>query len=288
MSIRKRNSSCGAFVITLAVLLLASPALAQADGEAAAQTHSLMDFIRAGGIIGYLIIALSVFAVALVVDTILRTQREKLLPDGLVKHSLELAEHGRLGELLAMCKASDTMYGRLVGQALDRARHGIDAVRQEMQQLGEREVLRLRYRVGYIGVVATAAPMLGLLGTVIGMINSFSVLGAARNAARPDELAVGISVALVTTCMGLILAVPLIFVHAWLRDKVTAISQEAAHLGEKLLGLIAMSSANRARQAAQAPPQHVPQPAPPRPDVAMPPLGAGGVASANFGTGLRS
>jgi biopolymer transport protein ExbB len=95
--------------------------------------------------------------------------------------------------------------------------------------------------VGWIGVIATAAPMLGLLGTVIGMIGSFQVLGHSRNAARPDELAVGISTALVTTCEGLVLAVPLIFAHAFMKDKVTGVAQEMGHLGERVLTLIAAS-----------------------------------------------
>ena len=228
----------------LVILASASPALAQ---DAQPQTQSLMDFVRAGGIVGYLIILLSIASVALVIDMVLRLKHERLLPQAVVKHALDLAAAGHVNELVAMSKASDSMFGRIVGGALDRARFGFDAVRQEMQQLGEAEILRLRYRVGYIGVVATAAPMLGLLGTVIGMINSFGVLGHARNAARPDELAVGISVALVTTCMGLILAVPLIFVHAYLRDRVSAVAQEAAHMSETLLGLLASSPANRPR-----------------------------------------
>ena len=268
----------------LSLLLAAAPALAQATTPAAAdepppqaESHSLIDFVLAGGIIGHMIIALSVVSVAVVIDTALRMRRDKLLPENLVRTSLELAEAGRLNEVLSMNKASDSMFGRIVGGALDRARHGVDAVRQEMQQLGEAEVLRLRNRVGYIGVFATAAPMLGLLGTVIGMISSFSVLGQSKNAARPDELAVGISVALVTTCEGLLLAVPLIFVHAWLRDRVTAVSQETAHAGERLLGLLANVAA-RQRITTSPPQGPAPMPAT-RPGMNPPAYGATGYAA---------
>lgn len=248
--------------ITAAVvtLVLSAPVFAQdvATGAAAtapdAESHSLIEFVKAGGVVGYFIILLSVAACALVIDTLLRLRRDRLLPANLVAQSLRLAEEGRVDELQSISNASDSMIGRIVGGALERgARGGIDAVRQEIQQLGEREVLRLRQRVGVIGVIATAAPMLGLLGTVIGMIGSFRVLGHSKNAARPDELAVGISMALVATCEGLILAVPLIFAHAFIRDRISGIAQETAHLAERILSALATSSAARPRAATAVP-----------------------------------
>jgi len=250
----------------LAVLALPSLLLAQRAGApppstptpTEIETKSALQFVTGGGIVGYIIIALSVVAVALVIDLLLRIKRDRTFPESLVRHAMELAEQGKASELLSMSKASDTMFGRIIGGALDRGRHGIDVVRQEVQQLGEREIFKLRNRVTQVGVIATAGPMLGLLGTVIGMINSFSVLGESKNAARPDELAAGISLALITTCQGLVLAVPLIFVHMYLRDRVSQTSQEAAHVSEKLLGLLATGTANRQRAMAQQQQQPAP------------------------------
>ncbi len=251
-----------------AVAAFALPAIALAQSPAApppeVETKSALQFVTGGGVVGYIIIALSVLAVTLVVDLVLRLKRDRTFPDSLVRHAMELAEQGRAGEILSMSKASDTLFGRIIGGALDRGRYGIDVVRQEVQQIGEKEIFKLRNRVAQIGVIATAGPMLGLLGTVIGMISSFSVLGESKNAARPDELAAGISLALITTCQGLILAVPLIFVHMWLRDRVTQTSQEAAHVSEKLLGLLATGSANRQRAIGQQQPQHPQTQSPPQ------------------------
>ena len=279
--------STALILIGAAVAALALPAIALAQGPATpppeVETKSALQFVTGGGVVGYIIIALSVLAVTLVIDLVLRLKRDRTFPDALVRHAMELAEQGRAGEILSMSKASDTLFGRIIGGALERGRYGIDVVRQEVQQIGEKEIFKLRNRVAQIGVIATAGPMLGLLGTVIGMINSFSVLGESKNAARPDELAAGISLALITTCQGLILAVPLIFVHMWLRDRVTQTSQEAAHVSEKLLGLLATGSANRQRamgqqqpqqpQTMQPPQQHAQQPSQPaQPSFApMPP-----------------
>ncbi len=257
ISIRFASAATALLLVVPASVALAQAAAPAAD-EPAMQTKSLFDYVTGGGLVGYVIIALSVAAVALVIDLLLRLKHERLFPDSLVRHGMELAEQGRAGELLSMSKASDTMFGRIIGGGLERGRYGIEAVRQEVQQIGENEIRKLRNRVGHVAVIATAAPMLGLLGTVIGMVQSFSVLGESKNAARPDELAAGISLALITTCQGLVVAIPLIFVHMYLRDRVTAVSQEAGHVAEKLLALLATANANR--QRAQAHQQQQPQP----------------------------
>ncbi len=278
--------------IAIAAAVFALPACALAQGGAPvmnapeAETKSLFQYVTGGGVVGCVIIALSVAATALVIDLFLRLKRDRLFPESLVKHAMELAEQGRAAEILSMVKASDTMFARLVGGALERGRYGIDAVRQEIQQLGENEIRRLRTRVGHVAVIATAAPMLGLLGTVIGMVQSFSVLGESKNAARPDELAAGISLALITTCQGLILAIPLIFVHMVLRDRVSAVSQEAAHIAEKLLAMLATGSANRQRTAGQPQQQQQqphPVPAPAAPSYAPVPQFAGAIGAPPIG-----
>ena len=84
------------------------------------------------------------------------------------------------------------------------------------------------------------------------MIGSFNVLGAHKGAARPDQLAVGISEALVTTCMGLVVAVPLMFFHNLFRDRVARIGHEASGRCERLLRVMTAAMGARADQAAQA------------------------------------
>lgn len=203
-----------------------------------ADRRSLLDFITAGGIVGYVILALSAAGLALVIDAYVHVKAEKLLPPSLIQQAEKLARTGRFSELLHLCQASDSLASRVLGSGLAQGQLGLEAVREAIQESGTREVTRLQQRVGYLGFIAAVAPMLGLLGTVIGMIGSFNVLGAAKGAARPDELAVGISKALVTTCLGLIVAVPLMFFHNYFRDRVTRISQELSGLCERLLRIM--------------------------------------------------
>lgn len=151
--------------------------------------------------------------------------------------------------MLALAQTSESMLGRTIAAGVSRGTMGIDAIRESTQEHGMKEITSLHHRVAYIGFAASIAPMLGLLGTVLGMIHSFNVLGMAKGAARPDQLATGISEAMVTTCMGLMIAVPLMFMHLLLRGRVTRIGQEASGVCERLLR--SMTVAHNARAAAR-------------------------------------
>ena len=234
---------------------LASAALAGDDLTTGASPpggarDSLLDFVLAGGPVGYVILALSVAAMALVIDAAVHVRIQLLVPASLTRQAEKLARAGRFSELLALSQASDSLAGRVMGEALAQGHLGVEAVRDALQQAGTREITRLRQRVGTLGLLAAAAPMLGLLGTVVGMIGSFDVLGTSKGAARPDELAVGVSQALVTTCMGLIVALPLMFFHNCFRDRVTRVSQELEALCERLLRTITAVVDARAGAAA--------------------------------------
>ncbi len=230
--------------------VIAAAAWAQSDSPPP-QSRSLLDLVQAGGWIGYTIILLSMAGVALVVDGFLRLRRERLVPPELVKQVQELAAGRRFEQLLGMCRGHDSLLARVVAAGLNDGTLGLDAVREGMQQQGVKEVTRLRQRIGYIGLISGVAPMLGLLGTVVGMIVSFRLLGESQGVARPDELALGISQALVTTCMGLIVAVPLMFFHALLRDRITSISQEVAAVGDRMLRISATAIAQQQKKIGQ-------------------------------------
>lgn len=228
------------------VLFFSTAAFAQgqnaATGEAAdtPSQRSMLDLVRAGGPVGYAILLLSLCGLALVVDSYLRLKDEKLVPQNLAEQVHELTTKGRFEEVLSLCKTHDSMLARVIAGGLSNGKLGIDAVREGLEQQGVMEVTRLRERIGYIGLIASVAPMLGLLGTVTGMIASFRLLGEAQGAARPDELALGISQALVTTCMGLVVAVPLMFFFAFFRNRITRIGNEAAAAGEKMLRIMSV------------------------------------------------
>ena len=254
---RKRLWGC-VILVALAATLIGGAASGAPTGEAggddsatAPVSTSMLDFLAAGGVIGGVIVLLSFVGIALVIDGFVRLKPEKLLPPMVAEQAESLAAKGKFADILTLTGGNDSMLGRILRSALAEGQMGIAAVRESMQTAGTSEITRLQQRIGYIGFIASVAPMLGLLGTVTGMIASFNVLGMAKGAARPDELAVGISEALVTTCLGLVVAVPLMFFHSYLHDRVTRISQQTSGHCERLLRI--MTTWMERRHAATGP-----------------------------------
>jgi biopolymer transport protein ExbB len=252
-------------VLLLVLLMTAAMALAATDAtppdkggkEPDEKRTTLGDLIRAGGIVGHTIIFLSFVGLALVIDSFMRIQAKKLVPPLLAEQLTQMARQGKYAELQNLCHSIDCMLSRIVTSTFAQGRMSWAAAREVMQEQGTMEVTRLYHRVGYIGFIASVAPMLGLLGTVTGMIKSFNVLGTAKGAARAEDLAIGVAEALVTTLEGLIVAVPLMFAHTYLKDRVTRIGQEAASVCDRLMR--AMTEGQPARPQPQAAAQEAPQ-----------------------------
>ena len=236
----------------IGVLVLACPAVAQ--GDEPSERMSLLDVVMASGVVGIVLLVLSVAAVALVVDAFLLVRKDKTIPEGFTQEVQRLAKQGRTRELASLANTNDTMLGRIIGAGLAQGDLGLPAVREAMRQAGALELTRMRQRIGYLGFVGAVAPMLGLLGTVLGMISSFQVLGADRSAADPGELAQGIAEALITTTLGLIIAIPVLFFHGFLRNRLTLIGHEASTICERMIHSLA-ATLNRPQQPRPATPE---------------------------------
>jgi len=278
---RKRRT----FALRLATLVLATGwALAAAHAQAppargeppapTRQEKGFADFLTAGGVVGYALMLLSLVGGALVIDSFLHLKAVKMMPPAVVEESEKLTRKGQFNQLLSFCQASDSLFCRILRTGLTQGGLGLPAVRQAIQEQGAKEITRLAHRVNYMGFLGAIAPMMGLLGTVIGMIRSFNVLGSAKGAARPDELAAGIAFALVTTCEGLVLAIPMMFFHNFFRDRISRLGQDCSSACDRLLRL--MGAVMEARVAAPRSPEPAParSPAPAAAPVPAPAPGA--------------
>lgn len=198
-------------------------------------------YIEGGGIIGYVILALSIVAFAYAVAAFLRTQRARLIPDEQVKALRAQADAGDFHEALKECRSEegDTFLGRIAAAGLDRSLRGplggLEA-RAAMEDAGEEETARLFRAIDPIAVIASVAPLLGLLGTVQGMIGAFeTVAGAAtKSSAYYETLASNISIALITTFQGLVVAIPCVMAHAWLRRRIDRAAADSGRALEPL------------------------------------------------------
>ena len=216
---------------------LLSP-LVLAQGET---RRSLLEYLARGGPVGWIIVAISVAAVGMIVAQWIRVRRDVLAPPELADDLRRLLASRQVEAAIARCAAENrpSFLARVIGPSLIRAarsRFGMLELRTMVEETGRLEVDRLYRLTDGIGLVASVAPMLGLLGTVIGMVGAFDAIMLAEGPARPDQLAGSISQALITTVLGLIVAIPCTAAYTYLRNRIDHL---AAEIGESIDAMIA-------------------------------------------------
>ena len=199
--------------------------LAQAEGRGL----DLRELLDAGGVVGLLILALSVAMVALICGQLLALRRGALMPRGLAEQVHDLITQGRQAEATELARTRGGFLGRLLTAGLAEVPFGHAAVEKGVEDAAAERAARMYRRVEYLSVIGTIAPMLGLLGTVWGMIVAFMEFEAKANP-QVSELAPGIYKALVTTLLGLGVAVPAVAGFALLRSRVDELVAEATLL----------------------------------------------------------
>lgn len=214
--------------------------------------------IQSGGIVGYIIIGLSTVALALVIMHLVQIRRAALLPAEQVETLDRLLSEGKVAQALEYCydPESDSYLTRIMGAGLtryQRSAFGAFEIKNAIEEAGEDQTARLYRSTDALGVIGSISPLLGLLGTVLGMVGAFESLS--RTASPNHEaLAANISLALVTTLMGLILAIPCISLHRYFSNRIDAFASEASREVERLALHLESTGAVR--------------PAPPRPGPA--------------------
>jgi biopolymer transport protein ExbB len=134
-----------------------------------------------------------------------------------------------------MAKNDESFLGLVLSAGLAKLSAGYEQAIEAMQEVGEEENMKLEHRLSYMALIGTVSPMVGLLGTVQGMIASFSVIANSPTTPKPSELAEGISTALFTTLVGLFIASPAIAAYNILRNRVARLVLEVGILSEGLM-----------------------------------------------------
>jgi biopolymer transport protein ExbB len=129
--------------------------------------------------------------------------------------------------------------GHVLAAGLAKLSKGYPQAIEAMQQVGEEENMRLEHRLSYVGLIGSLSPMVGLLGTVDGMVQSFMKIAESTVTPKPAELAQGISTALITTLVGLCLAIPAIAIFGILKNRIARLVLEVGMLSEELMGRFA-------------------------------------------------
>jgi biopolymer transport protein ExbB len=210
---------------------------AAADDEAAAMQESyLVWFYKALGF-KYVVVflAISFTLVAFFVMNLLVSRRDNICPLHLVEAFEGHLNEKRYQEAYELAKADESLLGQVLASGLAKLSSGYDNALASMQETGQEESLKLDQRLSVLALVGTVAPMFGLLGTVDGMVASFQVIARSSTTPKPSELAQGISMALVTTLIGLWLAIPAILSFNLLKNRQQKLLLEAGIISENLM-----------------------------------------------------
>lgn len=213
--------------VPLNLILLSWPVVA---GEGQGQL-TLEELLEAGGLIGYLIIAISIVMVALIFQHLLTVRRGVMMPTDLAEEVHGLMAEGKFAEAEEACRARPCVLARMLGAGLGEVRLGYAAVEKAMEDAAVEQAARLLRRLEYLSTIGTIAPMLGLLGTVWGMILAFLEFESQANP-QVSQLAPGIYRALVTTLLGLMVAVPALAFYSIFRNRIDERMAETSLLAE--------------------------------------------------------
>ncbi len=206
------------------------------DNTSDDQTYLAWAFKALG--LGYsaVFLLLSFTLVALFVMNILTARRENVVPVHLVEGFEGHLNEKRYQEAYELAKNDDSFLGQVLSAGLAKLSAGYAQAIEAMQEVGEEENMKLEHRLSYMALIGTISPMVGLFGTVHGMIKSFqAITSASAGAPDPKKLAEGISTALFTTLLGLVIAIPAIMAFNILRNRLSRLVLEVGILSEGLM-----------------------------------------------------
>lgn len=192
-------------------------------------------FNSLGILYSVIFLSLSFALVAVFVMNVLTARREHILPSQLIEGFEAQLNAKNYQGAYEMAKGDESFLGKVLAAGLARISSGYPQAIEAMQEVGEEENMRLDHRLSYLALIGTISPMFGLLGTVDGMVQAFDVIAHSQTSPKPAELATGIATALVTTLIGLWLAIPAVAAFNILRNRVARLVLEVGIVSENLM-----------------------------------------------------
>jgi len=233
-----RISSAVLFGATIG-LSFAMPAVAAAQKsteQAVDPPAGFLEIIFAGGVIGILMIvvllALSLTTAYLIFDHLMTIRKSILIPEGLGETVRKSLLSNDVAAARAACQKQPSMMSFVLSQGIGELEFGWNAVEKTLEDALAEQAARLFRKIEYLSLIGNIAPMVGLLGTVIGMIFAFQNVAATQGTASAPQLATGIYQALVTTVGGLIVAIPSIGAFAIFRNRIDQLIAEAGYTAQ--------------------------------------------------------
>lgn len=257
----------GLCLLAMLILTFVSPALSIAHAEDAAgaeggKTNLLWHIIKsAGPFFGPLILLISIALVALIVLLAMDLRMGSTIPPGFVEEFTETVNQRKFKEAYDMAREDGSFLGRVMTTGMARLQYGIEDAREAAGNMVESIKASKEVLITYLATIGTLGPLLGLVGTVYGMILSFMELGKPGSTPNPAKLADGISHALVVTLLGIGISVPAIFCHAYFKNRLVRLCMDASNIADDLLTQMYHNSKKAPVPSASVSPMPSPPPA---------------------------
>lgn len=226
------------FLATAGFVLTSPLALALQEEAAATEEKSggvnVLEAIGNAGFIGYLIIAMSMVAGALIIEHFTSIKRDKLAPPETIDEVEELLSEGNYQEALDLCEAEPGFFTNVCAAGIRKIGHNFATLEKSIEEMEDEEAIKLQQKIGWLSLIAGIGPMMGLFGTVTGMVGAFATIADAEGGVEPADFAGDISMALMTTVLGLTVAIPTTAFYAFFKNKVTIIALEVSAIVEEM------------------------------------------------------
>lgn len=205
-------------------------------GTPAASKNKLVHLVESlGWIFGPILLAVSVALVALIVLLALDLRMISAIPPGFVDEFTDTVNKRKFKEAFDMARNDPSFLGRVLTAGMGRLQYGIEDAREAGMNTLDAIKSDKDQKNNYTAVIASLGPMLGLVGTVYGMIGAFMVLGESTSTPNASALASNISHALAVTLVGIAISVPAIFFNAFFRNRITKVTMDVGHIADDLL-----------------------------------------------------
>ncbi len=208
-----------------------APSTAAQTGE----TSYLSWIVHTSGWIGGVLLLMSFFMVAKVIECLLEFRASIQIPKDLLEEWEQMIQARDIQAIYNSARESDCAVGTLVASGLSAASGGLAEAREAIDRTGETLTVHMERKISMLAVVGSLGPLIGLLGTLKGMISSFSVIARSDTQMKASEVAGGISEALLITFEGVTLSVPAIFFFAYFRNQIASLSIDAMNQAEVLM-----------------------------------------------------
>jgi biopolymer transport protein ExbB len=242
MKAHLRSGLGASLVVAGSHLALGALAMAQGEGAGGAPAPDfgfLKVWILGGGGVGFIFLlpieAALIATVFCVIEHFISIQRDKLVPSGTVAELEALLDGGHYEEAVRLCASARNYVTSVVGAALSRFGGGYDGMASAADAAVDEENLKLQQKIGWLPLLGNVGPLMGLFGTVTGMVLAFMQIASSDKSPLPKDLALGIFTALVTTVWGLLVAIPASFFSYLFKRRVQSLTFELTGLSLELV-----------------------------------------------------